>query len=98
MNMQNLMAQAQKMQRDITKKQEEIYNMNFIGSSEWVDITITGKKEIVKIDIKYDGNINDDRDLLADMITIALNDAFKKVEKEIDSKLGMYSKQLGGLF
>ena len=98
MNTQNLMAQAQKMQRDITKKQEEIYNMNFIGSSEWVDITITGKKEIVKIDIKYDGNINDDRDLLADMITIALNDAFKKVEKEIDSKLGMYSKQLGGLF
>ena len=98
MNMQNLMAQAQKMQRDITKKQEEIYGMNFVGSSEWVDITITGKKEIVKLEIKYPGDINDDRELLEDMITIALNDAFKKVEKEIDSKLGMYSKQLGGLF
>ena len=98
MNMQNLMAQAQKMQREITKKQEEIYNMNFIGNSEWVDITITGKKEVVKIEFKYTGDINEDRELLADMITIALNDAYKKVEKEIESKLGMYSKQLGGLF
>ena len=98
MNMQNLMAQAQKMQRDITKKQEEIYQMNFVGSSEWVDITVTGKKDIIKMDIKYDGDINEDRELLADMITIALNDAFKKVEKEIENKLGAYSKQLGGLF
>ena len=98
MNMQSIMAQAQRMQKDITKKQEEIYKTNFIGESEWVEITITGKKEIVKINIKYQGNINDDRDLLEDMITIALNDAFKKVEKEIENKLGMYSKQLGGLF
>ena len=98
MNMQNIMAQAQKMQRDITKKQEEIYNTQFIGESEWVEITITGKKEIVKLNIKYTGNIDEERELLEDMITIALNDAFKKVEKEIDNKLGMYSKQLGGLF
>lgn len=98
MNMQNLMAQAQKMQRDITKKQEEIYNMEFTGSSEWVEITISGKKEIKKVNITYAGNINEDREALADMITIALNDAYKKVEKEIDAKLGMYSKQLGGLF
>ena len=72
--------------------------MQFVGKSEWVEITITGKKEIVKIEFKYDGNINDDRDLLADMITIALNDAYRQVEKEIESKLGMYSIQLGGLF
>ena len=98
MNMQNLMAQAQKMQRESSKKQEEIYEKNFVGSSEWVDVTVTGRKSIVKIDFKYDGNINEDRDLLADMITIALNDAFKKVEEEIESKLGVYSKQLGGLF
>ena len=34
MNMQNLMAQAQKMQRDITKKKEEIDNSTFEGDSE----------------------------------------------------------------
>lgn len=97
MNMQNLMAQAQKMQREITKKQEDIYKMNFEGNSEWVKVIMNGKKEMVKIEITYSGNIDEDREMLADMITIAMNDAIKKIEKEIESKLGMYSKQLGGL-
>ena len=38
MNMQALMAQAQKMQRDITKKKEEIDKMEFNGKSELVDV------------------------------------------------------------
>ena len=97
MNMQSLMAQAQKMQREITKKQEEIYSSTFEGNSEWVKVLLNGKKEIQKIEIIYQGNINDDREMLSDMITIALNDAIRKIEKEIENKLGAYSKQLGGL-
>lgn len=97
MNMQNLMAQAQRMQKEITKKQEDIYKMTFEGNSEWVKVLMNGKKEVTKIEITYAGNIDDDREMLADMITIAMNDAIKKIEKEIESKLGMYSKQLGGL-
>jgi len=95
--MQNLMAQAQRMQKEITKKQEEIYNTTFEGTSEWVRVTMNGKKEITKIEITYTGDINDDREMLSDMITIAINDAIKKIEHEIEKKLGMYSKQLGGL-
>jgi hypothetical protein len=98
MNMQNLMAQAQRMQKEITKKQEEIYKSTFIGESEWVKVTMTGKKEIVKVDITYTGDLNEDKDMLSDMITIAMNDAIKKIEREIENKLGAYSKQLGGLF
>ena len=97
MNMQSLMAQAQKMQREITKKQEEIYSSTFEGNSEWVKVLLNGKKEIQKIEIIYQGNINDDREMLSDMITIAYNDAIRKIEKEIENKLGAYSKQLGGL-
>lgn len=97
MNMQNLMAQAQKIQREITKKQEEIYMMTFEGESEWVKAVVNGKKEIIKIEITYKGNLNDETEMLSDMITIAINNAFKKVQKEIDSKLGQYSSQLGGL-
>lgn len=44
MNMQQIMAQAQKMQRDITKKKEEINNSSFEGVSEWVTVKINGKK------------------------------------------------------
>ena len=97
MNVQNLMAQAQKMQKEITKKQEAIYKMTFIGESEWVKVTVNGKKEIIRIDITYTGDLNEDKDMLADMMTIALNDAFKKIEKEFETQLGAYSKQLGGL-
>lgn len=97
MNMQSIMAQAQKMQRDITKKQEEIYKNTFVGESEWVRVTMKGNKVIEKIDITYTGDLNEDKDALADMITIAINNAIKAIDKEIENKLGPYSKQLGGL-
>lgn len=96
-NLQNIMNQAQRMQKEITKKQEEIYKMTFIGESEWIKITLNGKKEIINVEFKYDGSLDSDREMLSDMITIAHKNAMEKIEKEIESKLGMYSKQLGGI-
>ena len=99
MNMNNLMAQAQKMQKDIQKKQEEINNSYFVGESEWVTVTLKGDKTLDKIEIKNKKTMDEeDFECLEDMIKIAMNDAFDKVDKEIDKKLGMYSKMAGGLF
>lgn len=98
MNVQSIMAQAQKMQREITKKQEEIYNSSFVGKSEWVEITMKGNRKVEKVDIKYEGNIDEDREMLADMIAIAMRDAISNIDKEVEKKLGAYSQQLGGLF
>ena len=98
MNMNNLMAQAQKMQRDIQKKQDELNSMTFVGESEWVNITLKGDKTIVKVEIKNKNDMDsEDLECLEDMIKIAMNDAIDKVEKEIESKMGMYAKSLGGL-
>ena len=97
MNMQKIMQQAQQMQREITQKQEKINNELFEGKSEWVTVTINGKKEIKKIDITYSGNIDEDRDMLQDMVAIALNDAFNKVNEKTESELGKYSSMLNGL-
>lgn len=98
MNMQNLIAQAQKMQRDITKKKEEIDNTVYTGTSEWVKVEINGKKELLKLEITYTNTIDaEDKDMLEDMLKIALNDAFKKVDKDLEDKMGAYSS-LGGLF
>lgn len=99
MNMNNLMAQAQKMQKDIQNKQEEINSMTFIGESEWVEVTLKGDKSIVKVNIK-DKKTMDEEDLecLEDMIKIAFTEAYKKIDVEIEKKLGMYSKLAGGLF
>ena len=97
MNMQNLMAQAQKIQKDMKKKQEEIYNMEFEGKSEWVDILLTGDKKIKAFKIKNKENITgDDIEMLEDMVKIAFNEALDKIDKEYEKKMAMYSS-LGGL-
>ena len=99
MNMNNLMAQAQKMQRDIEQKQKEINNAEFTGKSEWVEITLMGNKTIKKIEI-INKNTMDSEDLecLEDMIKIAFDDAINKIDKEYEKKMGMYGKLAGGLF
>ncbi len=97
MGMQNIIAQAQRMQQEIMKKQEEIYKSSFVGESEWVRVTINGKKEVQKVEILYSGDLNDDKEMLSDMIAIAMKNAINSVNKEIEKKLGAYSSQLGGL-
>lgn len=97
MNMQSLMQQAQRMQRDIQKKKDEIDKTLFTGKSELVEVTFNGKKEMVSIKINSDLS-SDDKEILEDMIVIACKDAVSKVDKEIESKLGSYGAGLGGLF
>lgn len=97
MNMQQIMQQAQRMQRDITKKKEEIDKMEFLGKSEWVDIVFNGKREIKSFKILKDEIDVDDKEMLEDMIMLAIKDAFSKIDKESESKLGSYAS-MSGLF
>ncbi len=98
MNMQNLMAQAQKMQRDLQKKKDEIDKTLFEGKSEFVDVVFNGKKELVSIKISKRAYEEDDVEMLEDMIQIAIKDALTKVDKEIEDKMGSLGSGLGGLF
>lgn len=97
MNMQALMQQAQKMQRDITKKKDELNKKTFVGTSELVEVVFTGDKKIVSTTIKQDGLDDSDKEILQDMFVIAVNDAMKKIDKETESMLGAYGSQLNGL-
>jgi len=97
MNMQAMLQQAQRMQKDIQAKQAEIEKSEFTGTSEMVDITIYGSKKVKSVNIKVKSLDEDDIEVLEDMIKIAMNDAISKVEKETEAKLGSYGKQLGGL-
>lgn len=96
MNMQNLMAQAQRMQRDMQKKKEEIDSTLFTGNSEMVEVVFNGKKEMVSIKIKSE-IASDDIEILEDMIVLASKDAVAKIDKEIEEKMGSLGG-LGGLF
>ncbi len=98
MNMQNIMAQAQKMQKEIESAKKQIDSSIFQGHSEWVDVEITGKKKIKKLTITRNGTIDEeDKEMLEDMIMIAINDAFTQIDKMTQEKMGKYGSALNGI-
>ena len=98
MNMQAIMQQAQKMQKDLQKKKDELNKKEFNGTSQLVDVVFTGDKKLKSVNIKIEGTLDqDDKEVLQDMMVIAINDAMSKIDKETEAMLGAYSS-LGGLF
>ena len=98
MNMQQIMAQAQKMQKDIMAKKSQIDAMDFVGKSDWVEINFKGNRDVKNVKITNDAAFDaENNDILCDMILLAIKDGLQKIDKETDSKMGAYS-QMGGLF
>ena len=98
MNMQQIMAQAQRMQKEILSKKEKIDSMDFEGKSDWVKISFKGNREVKSVEIINDDAFNvDNKEILCDMILIAIKDGLKKIDKETESQMGAYG-QMGGLF
>ena len=99
MNMQNLMAQANKIKRDVEKKQKEIDNMTFEGNSQFVNVRMSGKREVKNLKINnYILKDAEDLEILEDMIVLAFNDALLKIDKKTEEELGAYTGGLNGLF
>lgn len=97
MNMQSIMAQAQKMQKEIMAKKEEINKKEFTEKNELVEIVVFGNKKIKKISISKMVKLNvEDLESLEDMIQIAYNNTLDKIEKETEKALGNYGS-LNGL-
>ena len=92
------MAQAQRMQRDIMKKKEEVGKQLFTGKSELVEVTMNGNKEVTEVVIKNEDLTKDDIEVLQDMIMIATNDAIKNVDQAMEKAMGQYGSALNGLF
>lgn len=97
MNLQSLMKQAQAMQSKMMSAKSKIDEMTFIGKSELIEIEMNGKREVLSAKIKSENLEKDDIEILEDMIVIATNDAIKKIDKEIEDKLGSQAGALGGL-
>ena len=93
-----MMKQAQALQRDMINIKKEIDAMNFTGESSLVKITVDGTKKVNKVEIiNKDDLEKDDMEMLEDMIMIALNDAFAKVDAETEKKMGKFAN-IPGLF
>jgi len=95
-NMNNLMKQAQKMQRQMEEMQAELESKTFESSSGGgaVKVVVTGKKAIQSIEISRDVIDPDDAEMLQDLIMTAINDAISKAEEAVSRDMG---KLTGGL-
>ncbi|MFE1246317.1 YbaB/EbfC family nucleoid-associated protein [Fictibacillus sp. NPDC058756] len=101
-NMNNMMKQMQKMQRDMAKAQEELKDKVIEGTAGGGMVTVkaNGHKEIIDIVIKEEVVDPDDIDMLQDLVLAATNDALKKVDEMVSQDMGKFTKGLNipGLF
>ncbi|MBY6038597.1 YbaB/EbfC family nucleoid-associated protein [Fictibacillus nanhaiensis] len=101
-NMNNMMKQMQKMQRDMAKAQEELKDKLIEGTAGGGMVTVkaNGHKEIVDIIIKEEVVDPEDIEMLQDLVLAATNDALKKVDEMVSQDMGKFTKGLNipGLF
>lgn len=97
MNMQNLMIQAKKMQKDIEKAQSELESKTYEGKSQMVTAIISGKGKLVSVNIDMDDISSDDKEIIEDMVLVAVNNAVDKMEEDKANKFGKYGQMFNGL-
>ncbi|MEG0825877.1 MAG: YbaB/EbfC family nucleoid-associated protein [Bacilli bacterium] len=98
MNIQAMMKQAQKLQKDMMTAKEELEKKIYEGNSSFLTIKENGKKEIIEVKLNIENIENEEIEMLQDMILVVVNDINKKIDKEMEAKLGQYTQGLPGLF
>ena len=98
MNIQVMMKQAQKLQKDMMAEKEKIDNTEYVGTSSFVTITMMGNKKIKEVKIDVDSMDKDEIEMLQDMIVVAMNQAMQKIDEDTEKKLGKYTQGMPGLF
>jgi len=84
----NMMKQAQKMQADMQKAQEEIANMEVEGQSGggMVKVLMNGRHEVRRVELD-DSLMEDDKDMIEDLLAAAVNDAVRKIETQSSERM-----------
>ena len=84
----NMMKQAQKMQADMQKAQEEIANMEVEGQAGggMVKVMMNGRHEVRRVELD-DSLMNDDKEMIEDLLAAAVNDAVRRIEEQSSEKM-----------
>jgi DNA-binding YbaB/EbfC family protein len=98
-NMNNLMKQAQKMQKDMEKLQSELQEKEVEATAGGgaVKVIATGKKEIKEITISRDVVDPDDVEMLQDLVLAAVNEAIRKADEMVNGEMSKITGGMGGL-
>lgn len=97
-NMNNLMKQAQRMQRQMEESKKELEEKEYTAAAGGgaVEITVSGKKEIVKVKLAEEVVDPDDIEMLEDLIMAAANQAFRQMEEDSAAVMSKLTGGLGG--
>ena len=102
MNQAAMMRQAQKMQQEMLRMQEEMENKTYSATSGggMVTATVNGKHEVLNIEIKPEAVDPDDVEMLQDMIIAAVNEAMRAADADAAANMSRLTggMNLGGLF
>lgn len=94
--MGNLMKQAQKMQEQMAKAQEELGNAEVTGESGagMVKVVMNGRHDIKSVNIDP-SLLEEEKELLEDLLAAAVNDANRKVEENSQSRMSSLTEGMG---
>ncbi len=86
------------MKKQLEKEQKELEENVYDGMSSLVSVKMNGKYEITSVSINVDSDFSfDDKEMLEDMVMLAVNDAVKKIIEDKEKKMGKYGQGLAGL-
>ncbi len=96
-NMANLMKQAQKMQQEMQKAQEELLSREYEATSGGgaVKVVYGGDKKLRAIEIDDELLNPDDKDMLTDMIIVAVNEVIEKAKADAQTRIGSVTGGIG---
>ena len=97
-NMNNLMKQAQRMQRQMEETTKELEEKEYTAAAGGgaVEVTVSGKKELLSVKIAEEVVDPDDIEMLQDLIVAAVNEAYRKAESESQAAMSKLTGRLGG--
>ena len=99
MNMQQMIAQAQRMQRELEKAQNALKAKEFkVSKGGAVTVIVMGSKEVKSIDIDKDALAPENKEMIEEMIALAINEAVAQIEKESEEINEKITGRQGGLF
>ena len=99
-NMNNLMKQAQRMQKQMEETTKELEEKEITASAGGgaVEVTVSGKKEVVKIKLSEEVVDPDDIEMLEDLIMAATNEALREMDELSSKEMSKITGGLGGGF
>ena len=99
MNQMQMMKQAQKMQQDLLKMQQEMEEKQYEATAGGGVITavVSGKRELVRVTIDPEAVDPDDVEMLQDMVVAAVNEAMRKAEANREETMNKMAPGMGGM-